>query len=275
MQRVSPWLDLLTECILSISEPPSQNRSTKEWLDQTAEIIAHQLGSGCGVALIRVVLGSRLAPWSRSKHAVCCGAAERNEEWRRRYTSAVVASGLTPEDFITARRPNASSSGGLAERNSGLRLRKLSDLLVKQHNIASFLHCSSLIPNHSGVEPGALVLDAWTMNQESMAAIPPKPVFKNICRAVAALLARIEQQTAEENKNSVMTRLTPAQRKVAVFLVQGLSERQIATKLERSPHTIHQHVKAIYTELSVRTRAEFMARCVPVINTNFPNHVAP
>jgi len=63
-----------------------------------------------------------------------------------------------------------------------------------------------------------------------------------------------------KEQDLLMSRLTTAQRRVADLLVKGLSEKQVAKQLDRSPHTTHDHVKAIYRAWNVRTRAEMIAR---------------
>lgn len=54
--------------------------------------------------------------------------------------------------------------------------------------------------------------------------------------------------------------LTPAQRKLVPYLLQGLSEQAIADKLCRSRHTIHDHVLAIYKQLEVGGRVELVLK---------------
>jgi DNA-binding CsgD family transcriptional regulator len=52
--------------------------------------------------------------------------------------------------------------------------------------------------------------------------------------------------------------LSPAQRRVLPLLLEGLPEKEIAKRLFRSRHTIHDHTKAIYTDLQVRSRLELI-----------------
>jgi pSer/pThr/pTyr-binding forkhead associated (FHA) protein len=54
--------------------------------------------------------------------------------------------------------------------------------------------------------------------------------------------------------------LSRAQCRVLRLLLQGLSEKQVATQLKLSQHTIHTHTKNIYRALGVHTRAELLAR---------------
>jgi len=55
---------------------------------------------------------------------------------------------------------------------------------------------------------------------------------------------------------AVLARLSSSQRSILERLVEGKTEREIAEKLVRSPHTVHDHVKAIYTALGVSSRHE-------------------
>jgi pSer/pThr/pTyr-binding forkhead associated (FHA) protein len=56
--------------------------------------------------------------------------------------------------------------------------------------------------------------------------------------------------------------LSDAQRQVLRLLVQGASEKEAASSLNLSYHTVHAHVKQIYRELKVRSRGELIALCL-------------
>ena len=45
-------------------------------------------------------------------------------------------------------------------------------------------------------------------------------------------------------------------------LLAGDSEKEVAAKLNLSPHTVHIHVKKLYKRLDVSSRAELMAKCL-------------
>ncbi len=270
MQHVSPWLDLLTECILTIAEPAPQDHTVHDWLNQTARTLAKQIGPEYGVALIRVAPGPPQSPWANSPHAISCGVPKHCKKWRSRYTAAIVASGLTPGDFLNNLSNNSPTSWRLGETTNQPKLRNLGNLLAKQHNVASFVHCAQTIEAENAIPRGALILDAWVWDHQAKIKLPPKRLLLNIAKAVTANLIRLERQNAQA-EDSLMGRLTPAQRKVADLLVRGLTEQEAATELDRSRHTVHQHVKAIYTTLSVRSRAEFMARCLPTYKSETNN----
>src|SRR5262249_27693718 len=56
--------------------------------------------------------------------------------------------------------------------------------------------------------------------------------------------------------------LSPAERRVLDLLLQGDSERQAARRLGVSQHTVHNHIREIYRQLGVHSRAELMAQFV-------------
>jgi DNA-binding CsgD family transcriptional regulator len=51
-------------------------------------------------------------------------------------------------------------------------------------------------------------------------------------------------------------------RQTLEHLLQGDSEKQIARRLELSPHTVHVYVKQIYLRFGVSSRGELLARFV-------------
>ncbi len=57
-------------------------------------------------------------------------------------------------------------------------------------------------------------------------------------------------------RQQLLDRLTPAQRQVAMLLTEGISELEIAQIVRRSPHTVHDHIKAIFRNWDVHSRAE-------------------
>jgi DNA-binding CsgD family transcriptional regulator len=59
-------------------------------------------------------------------------------------------------------------------------------------------------------------------------------------------------------------KLSPRMRQTLERLLAGDSEKQIAAKLEVSPHTVHVYVKSLYHEFEVCSRSELLARFVQV-----------
>jgi DNA-binding CsgD family transcriptional regulator len=54
--------------------------------------------------------------------------------------------------------------------------------------------------------------------------------------------------------------LTPAQHEVLHLVLQGLDEPTIAQRLDRSGHTVHTHVKALFKRFDVHSRGELLAK---------------
>lgn len=59
-------------------------------------------------------------------------------------------------------------------------------------------------------------------------------------------------------------KLTPAQQRVYSLFLEGMLEKEVALALGISIHTVHWHAKAIYSVLSVSTRAELISRGLAV-----------
>jgi DNA-binding CsgD family transcriptional regulator len=45
-------------------------------------------------------------------------------------------------------------------------------------------------------------------------------------------------------------------------LLEGHSEKEVATSLFLSPHTVHDHVKFLYRHFGVTSRAELLAKFI-------------
>ncbi len=74
-----------------------------------------------------------------------------------------------------------------------------------------------------------------------------------------SVTGRVRSMSAELDKLP----LSPAERRVLDWLLRGLSEKEVATKLDISPNTVHCHVGKIYKAVGVTSRAELLARFVP------------
>lgn len=72
------------------------------------------------------------------------------------------------------------------------------------------------------------------------------------------LLLFVEWNRAKQRASGLPPRL----RRVLAHLLQGESEKQVAARLELSPHTVHEYVKQLYRRLGVSSRSELMARWV-------------
>ena len=70
-----------------------------------------------------------------------------------------------------------------------------------------------------------------------------------------ALVTVLElQREGTEISEATLVALTPREREVALRVVDGLSDREIAERLYLSPHTVSQYVKRVYRKLDVDSR---------------------
>ncbi|MEQ1905602.1 MAG: FHA domain-containing protein [Pirellulaceae bacterium] len=61
------------------------------------------------------------------------------------------------------------------------------------------------------------------------------------------------------NPSLIPKDISPSEMEVLNSLIEGLGERQIASRLVLSRHTIHNHIRSIYRKFRVHSRAELMA----------------
>lgn len=64
------------------------------------------------------------------------------------------------------------------------------------------------------------------------------------------------------DRPSVDPKLPPRLRQTLDHLLAGDSEKQVAAKLNLSPHTVHIYVKSLYKHYQVSSRGELLAKCL-------------
>lgn len=79
--------------------------------------------------------------------------------------------------------------------------------------------------------------------------------------ATAASAARAEVRTRRE-KPAGWAVLSSVERSIAELVAQGMTNRQIATRVRLSPHTVNYHLRGMFRKLEVSSRAE-LVRHVP------------
>lgn len=75
--------------------------------------------------------------------------------------------------------------------------------------------------------------------------------------------------------SSVLQRLTPREREVALLAARGMTNRQIAAELHLSVNTVSNHLKRVYAKLEVGSRAELSWRLQYLDLDDPPPDVAP
>jgi DNA-binding CsgD family transcriptional regulator len=73
----------------------------------------------------------------------------------------------------------------------------------------------------------------------------------------------LESNFAADSNATKEVRLSQGQIRIFDLLVTGLAEKQIASQLGISNHTVHNHVKAIYRAYAVHSRSELLALLLP------------
>ncbi len=81
-----------------------------------------------------------------------------------------------------------------------------------------------------------------------------------LCDLALTGIVWLNAQAEERVPPEVFTDVTPRQRTVMLMLLDGMSRKQIATSLQLSPHTVDDHIKAIYTHFEVSSVGELAAR---------------
>ena len=72
--------------------------------------------------------------------------------------------------------------------------------------------------------------------------------------------------TAKNSSTELEVELSNSERRIFELLLCGLAEKQIASKLSLSRHTVHNHVKSIYRSYSVHSRSELLVKALNTSN---------
>jgi DNA-binding NarL/FixJ family response regulator len=87
------------------------------------------------------------------------------------------------------------------------------------------------------------------------------PINAFIARRVLAMFARMAPPAGPDAADADYG-LTPREREILQYLVDGWTLRQIAGELHLSFHTIDNHVRAVYRKLHVRSRSAAVAKAL-------------
>jgi DNA-binding CsgD family transcriptional regulator len=73
----------------------------------------------------------------------------------------------------------------------------------------------------------------------------------------------------EESVNPMEMHLSDAQKLVFKEVLGGFDEKEIAKRVHRSPHTVHNHLKVIYHVFRVHSRRELLAKVLGMTEKTF------
>jgi DNA-binding NarL/FixJ family response regulator len=79
-------------------------------------------------------------------------------------------------------------------------------------------------------------------------------------RAALRQLGRVARQARESS--DVAAAITPRELEVLGLISEGLSTRQVASRLNLSPKTVETHIAKLYRKLGARTRVQALSRAV-------------
>lgn len=88
-----------------------------------------------------------------------------------------------------------------------------------------------------------------------LAADGGAPMSPRVTRSVLELLARLTQPV-------VGVELSPRERELLRYLVDGLTNKEIAARLDLSLHTVDGYARTLFAKLDVRSRAAAVARAL-------------
>lgn len=114
---------------------------------------------------------------------------------------------------------------------------------------------AALLP---GQTPGRVLLIELGIRDKSLAPESALAVFA----AVLPSLARRAFAAVGAEPSDSTHWLTIREQTILNHLLMGKSVREIAEELGRSPHTVHDHVKALHRKLGANSRGELVARAL-------------
>ncbi len=77
---------------------------------------------------------------------------------------------------------------------------------------------------------------------------------------VSALMPVLAERASLAFGSTYTQTLTTREQLILVQLVSGASVREIAERIDRSPHTVHDHVKSLHRKLNASSRGELVSR---------------
>lgn len=121
------------------------------------------------------------------------------------------------------------------------------------------LWSGSIVAIIDGDRPGSSILCAG-FEARSGTPVPDAADDPLLRRAFSALALAAATRLVRPRlrRRDFAARLSAAQRAILPLVLDGYTEPEIAAKLGRSPHTIHDHVRSIYRLLHVGSRAELL-----------------
>lgn len=249
-------LTALTDCIIAFSRV---HESTPDgWLREAAEAVRRHLAPRQIVSLWDGT-GADDATWERVYLGVSAAQADAIDRWKRQFMVTLSDAGVTP-GMVAQSAPSLVCGRLTRHRYDTDDQKRTMEAYWRRLGVESLDYVGGpLAAELSGNgRSRTFFLSIWSQERALAEDAGRRALLTQAWRAAEHFY--LEATNGDRARAaSLLARLTPGQRRVAELLAQGLSKRDIAGRLERSEHTIHDHTKCIYESLCVRTRAEFMA----------------
>lgn len=132
------------------------------------------------------------------------------------------------------------------------------------------LHAADVLIGAIGIgrpeDARAVVIHAARVDQPEVPAVPFTAAQADMLRAISEPLARRTLLALGDDRNASTRWLTAREQEVLEKLTLGMSVREIAEAIGRSPHTVHDHVKSLHRKLNATSRGELVARALGYID---------
>lgn len=219
---------------------------TQDWCHQAAAALAELLPSGVGVVSINEVLpeGTGASPWiSGVGSADGCGRGGAENSLLIELRCRVDAGAGSGLDMA------AASAGSVPVRLAAAGETGLLEAGWRALGIESVvLGSMPMCPNGS-----------YLMAAVGSPTCTPSGAAVAAMGAVLPLIAEVARNAIGGVKRREADWVTVREQEVLELLVMGYSVREIAAKLARSPHTVHDHVKSLHRKLHASSRGELVA----------------
>ncbi len=262
-------LNALTDCIVELSRIRASAPSG--WLTAAAEVVRTRLAPRQIVSLWDGK-GADASRWEYVHLGVSANQPADADRWSRQFMHTLDDAGITPG--VVAHRVQTTVSGRLARgRHETEDERRTFEAYARRLGVESMDYFGGPLdvgPSRSGGSR-TMFLSVWSADHVAAEDSTMRAALQQAWRAAEKFY--VDAMGGGLGHVSVLlSHLTPGQARVAELLAEGLSNREVATRLQRSEHTIHDHTKSIYRLLDVRTRAEFMALWARSRNQQVESH---
>lgn len=274
MATTPDYLDALTNCLLNIFSLQSESPSSESWLSRSAQEIRKVILPEGIVTLFDVQRGSLVEPWGRTNLGISTADTGLTSIWHEYFTSVLESQGIDTHQIILRANKLQYSHYNANTTNDTDIAAKIFQAYALKFNVAAVHAYTGPLIVHPWITTNKRILNLtlWIKpgledplhnhnnnNNNNNYNYNAEIFMRNLWTGVNNCYVNTLEKGIDQHQ-PLMASLTKAQKRVAELLLTGISEQQIAEKLDRTKYTIHDHIKAIYRAWKVCTRGEFMAK---------------